>query len=216
MISGNKTHSREGFWPPDSSGKPEGPPTLGQLITSISLFNTCPTLTAQTLTAGQHHQPTQLCSACLDVGGRVTRWDHSSSRCLYKQQISYPTNSHTSRSPLNHGPGTGLFAPLFKNTGQGNAQTSELWKAESFNYIPLCSSNGLPWWLRCWRVCRQCRRPGFDPWVRKIHWRREWPPTPVFWPGESHGQRSLVGYSPWGHKEPDTTEQLTHTQSQCQ
>ena len=147
MISGNKTHSREGFWPPDSSGKPEGPPTLGQLITSISLFNTFPTLTAQTLTAGQHHQPTQLCSACLDVGGRVTRWDHSSSRCLYKQQISYPTNSHTSRSPLNHGPGTGLFAPLFKNTGQGNAQTSELWKAESFIYIPLCSSNGLPWWL---------------------------------------------------------------------
>ena len=34
----------------------------------------------------------------------------------------------------------------------------------------------------------------FDPWVRKILWRREWQPIPVFWPGESHGQRSLVGY----------------------
>ena len=45
---------------------------------------------------------------------------------------------------------------------------------------------------------------GFDPWVRKIPWRREWPPTPVFLPGESHGQRSLVG--PWGCKELDTTE----------
>ena len=37
-----------------------------------------------------------------------------------------------------------------------------------------------------------------DPWVRKIPWRREWPPTPVFLPGESHGQRSLAGYCPWG------------------
>jgi len=54
-----------------------------------------------------------------------------------------------------------------------------------------------------------CRRPGFDPWVGKIPWRREWQPTPVFLPGKSHGLRSLVGYSPWGYKELDTTEQLT-------
>ena len=46
----------------------------------------------------------------------------------------------------------------------------------------------------------------FDPWVEKIHWRRKWQPTPVFLPGESHGQRSLAGYSPWGHKKSDTTE----------
>ena len=48
-----------------------------------------------------------------------------------------------------------------------------------------------------------------ETWVGKIPWRREWHPTPVFLPGESHGQRSLVGYSPWHHKEEDTTEQLT-------
>ena len=52
----------------------------------------------------------------------------------------------------------------------------------------------------------QCRRPGFNPWVGKIPWRRECQPTPVFLPGESHGQRSLVGYSPWGRKELDMTE----------
>ena len=52
----------------------------------------------------------------------------------------------------------------------------------------------------------QCGRPGFNPWVRKISWRRKWHPTPVFLPGKSHGRRSLVGYSPWGHKESDTTE----------
>ena len=45
---------------------------------------------------------------------------------------------------------------------------------------------------------------------REIPWRREWLPTPVFLPGESHGQRSLSGYSPWGCKELDMTERLTH------
>ena len=68
----------------------------------------------------------------------------------------------------------------------------------------------LPWWLRWWRICLQCGRPGFNPWVRKIPWRRNWQSTPVFLPRESYGQRSLVGYSPWGHKESDTAEQLTH------
>ena len=51
----------------------------------------------------------------------------------------------------------------------------------------------LPWWLSCQRIRLQCRRPGSDPWVRKIPWRREWLPTPGFLPGESHGQRSLEG-----------------------
>ena len=51
--------------------------------------------------------------------------------------------------------------------------------------------------------------PGFDPWVGKITWRWPWQPTPVFLPGEFYGQRSLVGYSPWGHKESDMTERLT-------
>ena len=49
---------------------------------------------------------------------------------------------------------------------------------------PTCSAGDLRW--------------GFDPWVRKISWRKNWQPTPVFLPGEPHGQRSLVGYSPWG------------------
>ena len=44
--------------------------------------------------------------------------------------------------------------------------------------------------------------------VGKLPWRRAWQPTPVFFPGESHGQRSLVGYNPWGRKESDTTERL--------
>ena len=44
-------------------------------------------------------------------------------------------------------------------------------------------------------------RNGFNPWVGTIPWRKEWQPTPVILPGESHGQRSLKGYSPQSHKE---------------
>ena len=57
------------------------------------------------------------------------------------------------------------------------------------------------------------QRPGFNPWVRKSPWRRERLPTPVFLLRELHGQRSLSGYSPWGFKELDKTEWLTHRQS---
>ena len=78
----------------------------------------------------------------------------------------------------------------------------------------LWQNHGLSRWLRgeksaCQR--RSCGRCRFDPQVRKIPWRRKWQPTPVFLPGWSHRQRSLVGYSPWGHKESDTTEH-THTE----
>ena len=50
---------------------------------------------------------------------------------------------------------------------------------------------------------KRCR---LDPWVRKIPWRGKWQPTLVFLPENFHGQRSLVGYSPWGCKESNTTE----------
>ena len=49
---------------------------------------------------------------------------------------------------------------------------------------------------------------GSNPWIEKVPWRRERQPTPIFLPGESHGQRSLGGYSPRGGKDSDTTEQL--------
>ena len=52
---------------------------------------------------------------------------------------------------------------------------------------------------------------GFNPWKRKILWKREWLPTPVLLPGEYHRQRSRADYSPWGHKESYMTELLTHT-----
>ena len=69
--------------------------------------------------------------------------------------------------------------------------------------------HGLPSHLSDKESSCQCRRLRFNPWVRKTPWRRKRQPTSVFLPGESHGQRNLAGYSPWGHKESDTTEQLT-------
>ena len=59
--------------------------------------------------------------------------------------------------------------------------------------------------------CRRYKRHRFHSWTRKIAWRRKWQPTPVFLPGESRGQRSLAGYSPWGLKESETTD---HTAQQ--
>ena len=55
--------------------------------------------------------------------------------------------------------------------------------------------------------CKRCQT--FRPWVGTIPWRRKWQPTPVFLPGESRGQRSLAGYSPWGRKKSDRTERLS-------
>ena len=52
---------------------------------------------------------------------------------------------------------------------------------------------------------RRVKRVGFDPWFGKIPWCRKSQPTSLFLPGIFHGQRSLAGYSPWGHKESDTT-----------
>ena len=62
---------------------------------------------------------------------------------------------------------------------------------------------------------KRCKRQGFNSWVEKIPWRRAWQPTPVFLPGESHGQRSLAGYSPWGCQESDTTERGWHRRWAC-
>ena len=58
--------------------------------------------------------------------------------------------------------------------------------------------------------CRKHKRCRFDPWVGKIPWRRQWQPTPLLLLGKSHGQRSLMGYSPWRCRESDMTEVTEH------
>ena len=80
-------------------------------------------------------------------------------------------------------------------------------------------SNNLSFLLEAYQVAQQVKNPSvmqemreteFNLWVRKIPWRRKWQPTPVFLSGESHGQRSLAGYSPQGYKELTMTEATEH------
>ena len=59
-------------------------------------------------------------------------------------------------------------------------------------------SEGLPWWVRWWRICLQCGRPEFDPWIAKILWRRAWQPIPVFLPGESPWTEESSGLQSMG------------------
>ena len=87
-----------------------------------------------------------------------------------------------------------------------NAQHIFKMQAENRRGFPVVASQKEP-------VCqyRRHKKHGFDPWVWKIPWKRAWQPTPLFLPGESHGQRILAGYSPWGGKESDITEATQHT-----
>ena len=82
-------------------------------------------------------------------------------------------------------------------------------------FVPRISSWGFPGGSRGKEPACRHRRCEFDPWVRKIPWRREWQPTPVFLPGESRSQRSLAGYSPCGDKALDTFEETLHTYTGC-
>ena len=92
-----------------------------------------------------------------------------------------------------------LFHTIFQN-GCTNLQFHHLFTMVLFFFFPIVGSDG--------RVCLQSRRPWFNPWVRKIPWRRKWQPTPVSLPRKSHGWRSLASYILWGRKESDMTEQL--------
>ena len=91
----------------------------------------------------------------------------------------------------------------------GVAQSrTRLKRLSSSSSIPFQGASLVAQWRR---ISLQGNRCGFDPWVRKTSWRREWHPIPLLLPGKSHGQRSLAGYSPWDLKESDTTSQLNKT-----
>ena len=98
-----------------------------------------------------------------------------------------------------------MIRPIFIDSAQFMWELIFTWSSS----IP----ERIDWWLpslvaQTVKNLPAMRTPGFCPWVRKIPQRRAWQPTPVLLPGKSHGRRSLVGCSPWGHEELDTTEQL--------
>ena len=74
----------------------------------------------------------------------------------------------------------------------------QLWDSAVYQEVDNTLKFEFPLWLRWWRICLQCGRPGFS--LQKVPWRKKRQPPPVLLPGKSHAQRSLVGYSPWGRK----------------
>ena len=114
-----------------------------------------------------------------------------------------------SEDPLEKRRATHSNIPGWRIHGQRSLEVIVHGVTKSQNQTRL-SDLGLPWWLRWYRICLWCQRPGFDPLVGKILWRRKQQPIPVFLPGKFHGQRSLEGYSPKGHKESDM-QRLEHT-----
>ena len=72
-----------------------------------------------------------------------------------------------------------------------------------------------PFWASLVKNPLQCGRPGFDPWVGKMPWKREWLPTSVFWAGEFHGQRNLVGYTVHGVTKSQTQLSDFHFRPFC-
>ena len=123
-----------------------------------------------------------------------------------KKNIPFPTLLHPSFPPFHFWNVSGCGMSCWKDVDHEIPNTKLVripWIKTSSLRFPF---KQCPWWLRWQTVCLQCRRLGFDPWVWKIPWRRAWQPTLVLFLGESHGQRSLIGYSPWGLKELDMTE----------
>ena len=91
------------------------------------------------------------------------------------------------------------------------------WRFQCFEFLVskmrVVKVLGLPKWCSGKEYacqCRRCWRCRFNPWIRKIPWWRKWQPTPLFLLGKFYGQRSLAVYNPWGHKESNTTERVTH------
>ena len=118
--------------------------------------------------------------------------------------LSFPLHPHLSAYSLWWDFGRLKISSLWKGPGLVN----DVYKSTFKNHFHLLTSSIFPGGSDGKSICLQCRRPRFDPWVRKIPWRRKWQPTPVLLPGKSHGRRSVIGYNPWGHKESDMTEWL--------
>ena len=129
-----------------------------------------------------------------------------------------PAQRFPSLSPLHRGFLGSPTSPFFPS-----ALYTQTW-IHFFGLIPSLTSKvwgtvmlvlGLPGGTSAKEPACQCKRQGrlgFDPWVGKNLWRTEWQPTPVFFPEESHGQRSLAGYWPLVCPESDTTEVTQHAQ----
>ena len=132
-------------------------------------------------------------------------WGH------YESDTTERLHFHFSLSHIGEGNGNPLQWSCLENPRDRAAWWAAVYGvAQNQTKLKWLSSSSPRWQSGKESAC-QFRRHGFDSWVGKIPWWRKWRPTPVFLPGKFQGQKSLVGYSPWGHDESDTSEWL-HTQ----
>ena len=159
-------------------------------------------------------QPTRLPSPWESPGKNTGMGCHFLLQCMkVKSESEVAQSCLTVSNPMDCSlPGSSVHAGSANWAKKGRntytffvaARTCTLLDTTATQLISHCSW-GLPWWFSGKGSACQCRRCGFNPWVRKIPWRRKWQPTSVFFPGKSHGQKSLEGYSSWHTKELDTT-----------
>ena len=148
-------------------------------------------------------------------------WGHAVIKALHTKPENPGCPFLITTVNLTNDPASQSYRFLVTKVGRITPQTkpsltiADLLKPEPFS--PFSTQSYVRWGFPCGTSgkestcqCRRCKRHGFNPWVGKIPWRKKWQPTPVFLPAESH-ERSPAGYSPWGHKESDTTQWLTHT-----
>ena len=174
--------------------------------------DTCtPTFTAALFTITKTwKQPMLSCSIVSDSsrphGLQTTRllrpWDFSGKNtgvgCI---SFSRASSRHRDQSAISC---ISCIAGGFFTTEPPGKSISKTWKQPKCLSIDGTVVKNLPLMQETHKRCT------FNLWVGKIPWRMKWQPTPVFLPEKSHGQRSLVGYSSWGHKESDMTEQLNN------
>ena len=126
--------------------------------------------------------------------------------CLTISYLKIESSSANSYFCSSLGPSCGAFFSIYIHSLGDPIQSHgfKYWLYESC--LPYLFILGFPGDASDKEAACRCKRCRFYPWVRKISWRKAWQSPPVFLPGESHGQRSLMDYCPYGHNESDTTE----------
>ena len=133
-------------------------------------------------------------------------------RLLWSKALAASTSQALHRPRLGLQSAASVYLGTQRRMFSASSQSYQMRHSGRGSHLCLTNLRGKIWGFpKFWaqqRIHLNCRRPRFNPWVGKIAWRREWQPTPVFFPGELHGQKSLAGYSPHGHNELDTTDWL--------
>ena len=138
----------------------------------------------------------------------------SSHLCPLVLYVDFHLWGETSQLPLAHGVTHLNLAMLWLMEGRWGKTGTSVFRGLPWLFSNPTEKHGLPWWLSGKESAYNAGDVGLIPGLVRSPGEGKWLPTPVFLPGESHGQRSLAGYSPWGCKESDKAEVTDHTRTE--